>query len=1055
MAYPTSLDNFTPKVDNTDDVVALDVNELQTAIEALEAKVGIDSSAVTSSLDYKINNLKTDSIAEKTLNAGVTIDGLLLKDRTISLLDYADLDTVTTDPAHLEGRYFYDKDKKCLAFYNDQSTVKHQVGRELWARSCNKTGVDIANGKIVYINGVDTGCPTIELAQPDQYTKSRIIGMTTQIILDTEQGEVTNFGLINDLDTSLLDLGDVYLEHDGTLTNTVPSGAHFRVLIGKVLVKHASEGVIFVNPIISDLTVEVTDTNGFADRDTTDMSFVDGTRTFTLAPTDTHFHYYINGNQQYVFGSVDAIITDVEGIHAIYFDDETHVLSSIANPNEEQIDQIIRTKCLVAYIYWDATNSDSSYFADERHGISMSPQTHAYLHFTRGAQFLSGLGLGHLSVDDAAVDAASAQFSAESGLTIDEDLLTVYSTIISTTGLPIYYLDGVNGYLRRTTQAGFSIKAGVVDGNPLWNEFTGGAWTTTELGNNNYCLYHIFAINGYAGQDQQISIMGQNEYITVALARAGASTEISSIISAFPFEEIVPIGTVIVQANTAYANDVNARLRSDGDGNNYVDWRSTELAQGVNPSAHGNLTGLLNDDHSQYLLLLGRPGGQTIRGGNAASEDVNIESTAHATKGKINLKDDTQLGRSGVKSGVLAMFGKTSGAATITVPDVVTSYTLTLPPELGAAGSVPTDVAGDGVWTMVVPESGGGGISEYDALVAPAGGDYTTVSAAVAAGKYNLLGSGIIVETGDVALVADTCISLFLMPDSKYQMDAYNFNNALNSILALRGGCVRTSEVEFSLGTLSGATKTYLDNLYIDMNGGSTVTGGFVVADNLYIEVGADQIFANTSKGSNITNIHFNCSNTSGIITTSYETNIDGILVEGTIDFNDPLIEIKGFAGGHTMSNVKILASASGAGGGIEINKPCELNNIYMPLHHIDVRSAANGSQFNNVTAKAIDLTDAASVGNLYSNVTITEAAVIGGDSHEFSTCKFLAGATINAGGDDNGFSVCQFGVDGGGGAATLNIALGALRTRVVGCKTDAPLNDNEATTAIAANTEY
>jgi len=59
MAFPNTLDDFTPKVDNTNDVMAIDVNELQTAIEALEAKVGVDSSVVTTSHDYKIAQLES------------------------------------------------------------------------------------------------------------------------------------------------------------------------------------------------------------------------------------------------------------------------------------------------------------------------------------------------------------------------------------------------------------------------------------------------------------------------------------------------------------------------------------------------------------------------------------------------------------------------------------------------------------------------------------------------------------------------------------------------------------------------------------------------------------------------------------------------------------------------------------------------------------------------------------------------------------------------------------------------------------------------------------
>jgi hypothetical protein len=44
------------------------------------------------------------------------------------------------------------------------------------------------------------------------------------------------------------------------------------------------------------------------------------------------------------------------------------------------------------------------------------------------------------------------------------------------------------------------------------------------------------------------------------------------------------------------------------------------------------LTGLTDDDHTQYGLLAGRSSGQTLNGGNAANEDIIINGTAHATK---------------------------------------------------------------------------------------------------------------------------------------------------------------------------------------------------------------------------------------------------------------------------------------------------------------------------------------------------------------------------------------------------------------------------------------
>ena len=44
------------------------------------------------------------------------------------------------------------------------------------------------------------------------------------------------------------------------------------------------------------------------------------------------------------------------------------------------------------------------------------------------------------------------------------------------------------------------------------------------------------------------------------------------------------------------------------------------------------LTGLTDDDHTNYALLAGRASGQTLNGGNAANEDLTIHGTAHATK---------------------------------------------------------------------------------------------------------------------------------------------------------------------------------------------------------------------------------------------------------------------------------------------------------------------------------------------------------------------------------------------------------------------------------------
>lgn len=56
---------------------------------------------------------------------------------------------------------------------------------------------------------------------------------------------------------------------------------------------------------------------------------------------------------------------------------------------------------------------------------------------------------------------------------------------------------------------------------------------------------------------------------------------------------------------------------------------------------HDSLSGLTTTDagHTQFVMLAGRAGGQTIQGGTAASDLLILESTSDATKGTIQTKD--------------------------------------------------------------------------------------------------------------------------------------------------------------------------------------------------------------------------------------------------------------------------------------------------------------------------------------------------------------------------------------------------------------------------------
>jgi len=55
---------------------------------------------------------------------------------------------------------------------------------------------------------------------------------------------------------------------------------------------------------------------------------------------------------------------------------------------------------------------------------------------------------------------------------------------------------------------------------------------------------------------------------------------------------------------------------------------------------HGGLAGLADDDHTQYALLAGRSGGQSLLGGTASGNSLTLQSTSNATKGGLLLGTD-------------------------------------------------------------------------------------------------------------------------------------------------------------------------------------------------------------------------------------------------------------------------------------------------------------------------------------------------------------------------------------------------------------------------------
>lgn len=347
-----------------------------------------------------------------------------------------------------------------------------------------------------------------------------------------------------------------------------------------ILKKKVEIDSVSVNNADNPIYTDTSEPTGFVDRTKSVISFDDGTLTFSISATGTDYVFYEAGVRYLSTGDTKTI-TDVEGIHVIYYD--SGVLAESVNPSQLSMATLFRTKPLVSIVYWDATNKKRVRFNEERHGVQMDGATHVYEHYTEGMRYLQGLALNTLSVDGTGVT-ADAQFGIDAGLVTDEDILVTVSSIASTTGFPVLHMEGSENW-RKTVISGFSARTydGTNTTRLAYNEFTGGAWQLTEADNNDYVLYHIFASTDY--ETPMFSVMGQNTYLNLPDARNGALTELQSLIlNQITFPEIRPIATVIYQTNLSYANSINAKIVSTDTGDDYIDWRNDVISRVEIPS---------------------------------------------------------------------------------------------------------------------------------------------------------------------------------------------------------------------------------------------------------------------------------------------------------------------------------------------------------------------------------------------------------------------------------------------------------------------------------------
>lgn len=203
---------------------------------------------VVGNIDAK-SNQNSDSLSSliRAIESDVTRPGFVFpRSFPVDYIDYGK----AIIPAWNEGRVFYDDATHALSYYNEASDVTLNLGRESLIRVKNITGSGMASGQVVYINGADSGWPTVTLAQANNETSYKsTIGVVTSTIANGQFGYVTTFGVVNGLDTSAFTAGQaIYLSATaaGATVTTKPLQPNYVVAVGYVLTSSVSVGSIFI-----------------------------------------------------------------------------------------------------------------------------------------------------------------------------------------------------------------------------------------------------------------------------------------------------------------------------------------------------------------------------------------------------------------------------------------------------------------------------------------------------------------------------------------------------------------------------------------------------------------------------------------------------------------------------------------------------------------------------------------------------------------------------------------------------------------------------------------
>lgn len=325
------------------------------------------------------------------------------------------------------------------------------------------------------------------------------------------------------------------------------------------------------------------------------MSFNTSTRTLSIAPVNTSFDIYVKGTKLTISTTVSLQIPNTSGSYFFYIDGNGD-LGYYTSFNPALLTEVACT----AYVYWDAISQQATSFGEERHGINMPGDVHGYLHITRGTQLTSGASINYT------LGNGTSNTDSQIGITDlqvrDEDIIVNIQHSATPNGshqqilypiakIPVHYRTGA--IWSRLTATDYPLVVGSL--RTQFNKNVAGSWQLSEAtANGKICVSYIFATTNFS--EPVIALLGQDEYTDLETAKTLAAWDKISF-GDLSAQEMKLLYIVYYETSSAFTNAAKSKIVYIQD----VRWSTDrQVSATVYNGTHSNLSGLANDDHSQY-----------------------------------------------------------------------------------------------------------------------------------------------------------------------------------------------------------------------------------------------------------------------------------------------------------------------------------------------------------------------------------------------------------------------------------------------------------------------